>query len=264
MNSRRPTTSEAPALVCIACWLDLLGYGAMMDAAGFDPSHPKAKRPLARLRAFHRIVAKHSSGGFPSLVMNDGAVAYSNVELVRSDKVWRFIERCWALYGEATVTDQRNGGPGLRAVIAVGLRAKGSNRGIVAQDEELTRIVEEFAAGQIDKETTLGAVRKVRRVFDVVPPLQANFAFARAYSAEQDGTNAGLPGPNLYLDTAVFKDGVPKWIRADPAVSWTPKRPSMATSFVAVKEVEGVATEVANHAFKTGRELLDRLRFRGG
>lgn len=261
MNSGPNRSSSSPALVAIACWFDLLGYGAMMDAAGFDPSHAIARKPLARLRAFHRIVAKHSSGGFPTLVMNDGAVAYSNVELVRSDKVWRFIERCWALYGEATVTDQRNGGPGLRAVIAVGLRAKGSNRGIVAQDQELTKIVEDLASGMIDKDTALDGVRKVRRVFDVVPPLQANFAFARAYSAEQDGSEAGLPGPSLYLDTAVFKNGLPDWFKADPAVHWAAKRPSMATGFVAVREIGRVTAEAANRAFKTGQELLEQLRF---
>src|SRR3546814_20020971 len=77
----------------LACWLDLLGYGGAIDKAGFDPAHPLAQLPLRRLRAFHRIVSKHSSAGFPTLVMNDGAVAYSNVELVRSDKVWRSEER---------------------------------------------------------------------------------------------------------------------------------------------------------------------------
>src|SRR3546814_4085467 len=101
--------------------------------------------------------------------MNDGAVAYSNVELVRSDKVWRFVERCWALYQEATTTDRRSGGPGLRGVIAVGLRAKGSNRAIVAQDKELTAIIEDLVAGRIDKQKALANARKVRRGFDIIP-----------------------------------------------------------------------------------------------
>src|SRR3546814_17635755 len=81
------TKSVASSYVAIACWLDLLGYGGAIDKAGFDPAHPLAQLPLRRLRAFHRIVSKHSSAGFPKLVMNDGAVEYSNVELVRRDKV---------------------------------------------------------------------------------------------------------------------------------------------------------------------------------
>jgi hypothetical protein len=235
----------------------------MIDAAGFDPTHANARRPLARLRAFHRIVAKHSSGGFPTLVMNDGAVAYSNVEQVRSDKVWRFIERCWALYGEATLTDNRNGGPGLRAVIAAGLRAKGSNRGIVAQDDAIAAIIEDFAAGRLGLDETLTEARKVRRVFDIVPQLQANFAFTRAYEAEQSGTTGGFPGPNLFLDVALFKRGVPPWITAGPLKLWRPKKASLSTSFIAVTEMGKVPTDVAHAAFRTGRELLSVLSYPG-
>jgi hypothetical protein len=174
--------------------------------------------------------------------------------------VWRFIDRCWTLYAEATAADRSSDGPGIRAVIAVGLRAKGSNRGIVAQDEEHARIIEDFAAGRINKKTALGEACKVRRVFDIVPQLQANFAFARAYSAEQDGSKGGLPGPNLYLDIVVFKQGVPSWIKASPAVPWPAKRPSMATSFIAVEEISEVAAQEAQSAFRNGYELLDRLR----
>lgn len=252
------------AIVSIACWFDLLGYGEMIDEAGFDPTHAGAKRPIARLRAFHRVVSKHSGGGFPTLAMNDGAVAYSNVEQVRSDKVWRFIERCWALYGEATVTDMRNDGPGLRAVIAVGLRAKGSKRGIVAQDDAIAAIIDDLVAGRIGRDEAIAEARKIRRVFDIVPQLQANFAFTRAFEAEHAGTKAGLSGPNLYLDLAVFRSGVPPWILSGPTVPWRPKKTSLSTSFAAINEIHGVAPEVANEAFRTGRELLDLLRYPGG
>lgn len=259
MTGKR-TRSAASSYVAIACWLDLLGYGGAIDKAGFDPAHPLAQLPLRRLRAFHRIVSKHSSAGFPTLVMNDGAVAYSNVELVRSDKVWRFVERCWALYQEATTTDRRSGGPGLRGVIAVGLRAKGSNRAIVAQDKELTAIIEDLVAGRIDKQKALANARKVRRVFDIIPQLQANFAFSRAYEAEQAGSAAGFPGPNLYLDTAVFARDVPDWIIAGQPIAWTPKKASLATSFIAIRGIENVSDEVAHATIRSGQQLLELLR----
>lgn len=255
----RAATATAPAYVAIACWLDLLGYGGAIDKAGFDPAHPMARAPLRRLQAFHRIVSKHSSGGFPTLVMNDGAVAYSNVELVRSEKVWRFLQRCWALYGEALTTDRASGAPGLRGVVAVGLRAKGSNRGIIAQEDALTRIIEDLAAGRIDKAKALADARKVRRVFDIIPQLQANFAFTRAYEAEQSGTAGGFPGPNLFLDTAIFNDEVPHWIRSDPPFSWTPKKTSLATSFIALREIEPVPDDIAHAALRSGRQLLEIL-----
>jgi hypothetical protein len=153
--------------------MDLLGYGGTINEGGFDPAHPKVRKPLSRLYSFQRIVSKNSSGGFPTLVMNDGAVAHSNVENIRSDKVWRFIERCWTLYNEATAVDARAGGPGLRAVIVVGLRAKGGNRGIIAQEDALTVIIDSLASGEINRDTAVAEARKVRRIFDIVPQLQA-------------------------------------------------------------------------------------------
>lgn len=260
-RATRHSSAETPAIVALACWLDLLGYGAMMDAAGFDPTHPKAQKPLARLRAFHRIIAKHSSGGFPTLVMNDGAVAYSSVEPSRSDKVWRFLNRCWALYSEATTTDQRNEGPGLRAVVAVGLRARGSNRGIVAQDGAHSDIIDRLAAGAINADRAKLEARNVRRSFDIVPQLQANFAFARAYEAEQAGSRAGLEGPNLFLDIALFRHGIPEWIRSGPSIAWVARRPSLSTSFVALREIAPVEDEEARAALRTGSELIQHLRF---
>jgi hypothetical protein len=252
------------SIVAIACWMDLLGYGGTIDEGGFDPAHPSARKPLSRLYAFQRIVSKNSSGGLPTLVMNDGAVAYSNVENIRSDKVWRFIERCWTLYNEATAVDARAGGPGLRAVIAVGLRAKGSNRGIIAQEDALTAIIDSLARGEIDRDTAVAEARKVRRVFDIVPQLQANFAFTRAYEAESAGSKAGLPGPNLFLDEAVFAQGTPPWIRTGASVPWRPTKTSLSTSFVPLAEIDAVPVETARAAFRTGGQLRQVLNYPGG
>lgn len=261
-SGRATATTPTPPYIAIACWLDLLGYGGEIDKAGFDPTHPDARAPLRRLRDFQAVVSEHSSGGFPTLVMNDGAVAYSNIEPSRSDKAWRFIARCWALYQAATEIDLANGGPGLRGVIAVGLRAKGSNRGILAQDEAVTGIIEQLVAGTIDRKKALADARKVRRVFDIIPQLQANFAFTRAYEAETAGTAAGLPGPALYLDTAVFAHDLPHWIRSGPPVPWRPAKSSLATSFVALEAIEPVADEVAHTALRSGQVLRTILQGR--
>lgn len=260
MSSLRP--SVPTTLVAIVCWLDLLGYGSEMDNAGFDPAHPLAARPLARLRRFHRLVAKHSSAGFPTLAMNDGAAAYSNVGLVRNDSVWKFIERCWSLYSEASVLDLDNGGIGIRGVIAVGLRAKGSARGIDAQEKELVQIIEDLVAGRVDRAGAIARARRARRLFDIVPPLQANFAFARAYLAEQAGTADGLVGPNLFVDTHVFKCGVPTWMHAGQEIDWTAKRASLSTKFVPVIGFDFVPDHEAHKAFRNGEELKEILRKR--
>src|SRR5215469_632845 len=82
--------------VCAVCWFDLLGYGAMIADADFNPLHPKASEALARLRRFHAIVALNSGRSFRTLVMNDGAAAYRDLSLRGSDATLDFLERCWA------------------------------------------------------------------------------------------------------------------------------------------------------------------------
>jgi len=231
----------------------------MMEKAGFDPTHPAARKPLARLRAFHDVVSRQSGVTFPTLVMNDGAVAYAAASPTTPDPVWRFVQRVWQLYQAATIVDAKEGGPGLRAVIAVGLRAKGRRDGIDAQEAAFAELIDQVATAQMTVAQAKKASRSIRRSFDVVPTLQANFAFARAYLAETGGSKAGLPGPNLYLDAKVFRHGVPDWIEADPPVVWSPdKRPSLSTHFVAVHGFR-LVDRAAEH-FRTGRELYDVLR----
>jgi len=38
------------------CWIDLLGYGAMIAEAGFNPLHPKAAAAMQRLRRSMRLL----------------------------------------------------------------------------------------------------------------------------------------------------------------------------------------------------------------
>lgn len=158
----------SPSIVAIACCFDLLCYESTIEEACFDPIHPKAARPIARLRVFQRIVRDHNSAACPTLVINDGAVAQSNVEDVRSDKAWRFIERCWA-----------------------------------------------------------------------------------------------LPGPNLFLDTHIFKKGVPPWIRAERPCAWRPAKRSLSTSFIAVEAIAPGSDEEARDALGNGMGLRDLLSYPG-
>lgn len=226
MGSPR-TRSGSTAIVTIAAWFDLYAYGSEIEEACFDPVHPLAEKPIKRLCAFQRIVRENSTTKFPTLVINDGAAVQTNIEEPRSDKAWRFIQRCWKLYREATDADQRSGGLGLRAVIAVGLREKGARAGIVAQEEAQTAIIDALVRGEIDRDEAVTRSRNVRRVFDIVPALQANFAFTRAYEAESSGKHGGFPGPNLFLDTIILKDGPPDWIEAGPPLPWRPDKTSL-------------------------------------
>lgn len=235
--------------------MDLLDYGRDLDRAGFDPTHSSAGRPITRLRAFHRVVAEHSGPSFPTLAMNDGAAINRDLGLTSNDKLWKFIRQCWALYGEATATDVGLGGAGLRSVLAIGLRAKGSARGIDAQDEAFVGILEAFAAEKIDLAAAISAARRIRRNFDMVPELQANFAFARAYEAERAGARAGLHGPNFFVDKLAFRNAVPGWLHVTTEHRWVARLPSLSTTFVSVAGVSPTVDSSVSTTLRSGREL---------
>lgn len=256
--------SGTASIVTIACWFDLYAYGTEIEEACFDPSHSSAEKPIRRLRAFQRIVRDNSSTAFSTLVINDGAAAQTNIEEPRSDKAWVFLQRCWKLYREATELDLRSGGLGLRAVIAVGLRAKGAKAGIVAQEEAHTGIIDALVCGEIDRDEAVSRARKVRRAFDIVPALQANFAFTRAYEAESSGQAGGFPGPNLFLDTMLFRGDTPDWIDAGPARPWRPEKRSLSTSFITVRSILAVDDTEARASLRNGRELRALLGYPGG
>ncbi len=262
---RPRTRSASTAIVTIAAWFDLYAYGSEIEEACFDPAHHLADKPIKRLRAFQRIVRENSTRMFPTLVINDGAAAQTNIEEPRSDKAWLFLQRCWKLYQEATEADKRSGGLGLRAVIAVGLRAKGARAGIVAQEEAHTEIIDALVRGDIDRDEAVSRARNVRRVFDIVPALQANFAFTRAYEAESSGKKGGFPGPNLYLDTMMFKeDVIPTWVEASAPRPWRPTKRSLSTSFIAVTGFLPAHDATARAGLRTGRELRALLSHPGG
>lgn len=241
--------------------MDLLGYGAMLNLASFDPYSTVSKQAIDRLRLFQDIVSKKSLVGFPSLVINDGAVAYADVGIDARNKVLTFLERSWAMFKAADAADKSVDGYGVRAVVAAGLRAKGSRRGFMKQDASYAEIIRNLAAGRMTESEALAAMRKVRRVHDIVPQLQANFAFSRAYEAEASGSKGGFSGSRFFLDRSIFAGDIPPWIEASPPIPWEPgaQIASLATSFVAI-ETFGVVPDGAERSLRTGRQLYERLR----
>jgi len=258
----RATSSTGTRIVSLAFWLDLRGYGAMLNTAGFDPTCPEARDAIARLRRFQEVVAEHSRTRFPTLVINDGAVAYRDIGVRVTDEAWPFIERCWNLYTAAMDADRKLGGVGLRGVVAAGLRARGSNRGILAQNDAITKIINDLADGRITREEAISAAAGVRRVSDIVPQLQANFAFSRAYTAEQGARSGKLQGSRFYLESRVFSDGVPDWMTAGEPIHWQPKADWLSTLATTFVEVQAIAPPAINpeKAIRTGGELLPLLQ----
>ena len=109
-----------PFQIAIVCWIDLLGYGAMIAEADFNPLHPKAVDAMKRLRSFHKTVADHSARIFPTLVMNDGAAAYRDLSMRSRSPTHDFLMRAWRLFQSIQKDETANGLPGARVVMATG------------------------------------------------------------------------------------------------------------------------------------------------
>ena len=226
-----------PFQVAVACWIDLLGYGGMISAAAFNPMHPEAREALARIRTFHRIVAEHSVRHFPTLVMNDGAVAYRDLSLRARSVTHDFLMRAWEMFEAVRLEDMNHGHPGPRMVLACGFRMRGRRAGLDASRDNFTSIIARLQNQEIDAEQAVREAASMRPHFDIVPQLQANFAFTKAYAAEQTGTKGGLPGPAFYVDLSIFGANRPGWIDLGPDIDWSHPNLNLQAKFAVVKEI---------------------------
>jgi len=226
-----------PFQVSVACWIDLLGYGRMIAEADFNPLHPKSKDALRRLRQFHQIIASHSNRQFPTLVMNDGAVAYRDLSLRSRSVTHDFLTRSWKLFKDIRTREEAHGYPGARLVLGCGFRMRGRGAGIDAANKHFQSLVSRLESGEIDASQAIHEAASVRPTFDIVPQLQANFAFTKAYVAESSGEQGGLRGPNFYVDIVLFASSTPDWLVLGPEIPWSHQRLGMQATFASVLDI---------------------------
>jgi hypothetical protein len=232
---RKGGRNSLPFKVAIVGWIDLLGYGDMIADVDYNPIANQAKKPITRLRAFHRIVAEHSTRNFRTLVLNDGAVAYRDLSMRGSANTVDFFCRAWDLYDAVQSSETRNGFAGARMVVAPGLRAKGSRRAIDYTSGHLDSILRRMADGTISADQAVREAAAIEKYFDVLPQLQANFAFSKAYIAEQSGEKFGLKGPAFYVDNMIFDGAKPDWIDADEPIDWKMPKYRLEATFHPVR-----------------------------
>jgi len=188
--------------VSLATWIDLLGYGKKIGTANFDPNNPKAQKPQDRLRRFHDIVKENAETEFfPTLVLNDGVVAYRDLRKDDASDTNDFFHRSLKLYSKVNEQDCI----GARMVLASGFRNLGSDAGNEYTRENLRKILDDYKNCCIDLDEATNKVYPFRPPYAIIPQLQENFAFARAYTAEKSGSGGKLAGPNFYVDLNIFK-----------------------------------------------------------
>ncbi|SNY51585.1 hypothetical protein SAMN06297129_2170 [Pseudooceanicola antarcticus] len=249
-----------PFQVSIVAWGDLLGYGGKIAEAAFNPMDERAKSSISRMREFHRIVAEHSSRHFPSLVINDGVAAFRDLSLRSRSNGHEFLEKSWELFNAINALEARRGDPGIRMVVACGFRMRGRRAKTESDHSKVNSILHRFREGQMSAEQAIREASTARPSFDVVPQLQANFAFTKAYVAESSGSGGGLPGSNFYLDTALLLDPTCAWPSGENGIMWRHNTLGLDTEFrrvtnlPKVKNPEGAASEM-----RTGLEVAQFL-----
>lgn len=257
---RKGGASSLPFKVAIVGWIDLLGYGNMIADVDYNPIADLAKKPINRLRTFHRIVAEHSTRNFRTLVLNDGAVAYRDLSLRGSANTVDFFCRAWDLFSAVQSSEVRGGFAGARMVVAPGLRAKGSRRAINYTTGHLDSILRRMANGTISADQAVREAAAIEKYFDVLPQLQANFAFSKAFIAEQSGRKFGINGPAFYVDNLIFDGDKPDWIYADEPIAWEMPQYRLQATFHSVRAAQRPKGSLAEiQGFRDGFSIANQI-----
>jgi hypothetical protein len=225
-----------PIAVSVACWVDLLGYGAMIAEAQFNPLHHRSNEAFQRLHNFHSAVAASSHRHFSTLVMNDGAVAYRDLSMRSRSVTYDFLLRCWGLFERIREMEIAQGFPGARMVLAAGLRMRSSKLDQPTSDKAAS-ILDRLRDRKISAEQAIREALRHQEPFGVVPELQANFAFTKAYVADTDGSQGGLSGPEFFVDLSLFAGPSPEWLELGQAVAWRNERLQLEATFAPIRNI---------------------------
>lgn len=246
--------------VAATTWIDLLGYGPAIASAEFNPMHPNSVRMMRRLRNFHEVVAKHSHRYFRSFTINDGAVLSRDLSW-RSASVTRdFLVRSWRLFRDVQQAEFNAGEPGARLVLAAGFRVPGSKRGIDASFAHIRSIFDRLDDRVITKEQAMREAAMHRPYSDLMPQLQANFAFTKAYLAEQSGSSGGLPGANFYVDLVLLNEALPvSWLRLGKPIDWSYPKLDLRARFASLSDISVPPATDPDEAFRDGLAVAQAL-----
>ena len=210
------TAGGTRRLVEVSCvaWLDLLGYGSMLRASCFDPTEPSAEPALRRLRTFHDVIAKHSGKYLRTAVMNDGAAAYRDLSPRSHSVTYDFLRRTFELFKEINRLEREASFHGCRCVLAAGFRVRRESDVKAQMFGSIgSYLKKEVNESRMTVGQAINQALSMKPYYDVIPELQSNFAFAKAYLADRGGSDEGLPDPNFYVDLSIFEESVPSWLR---------------------------------------------------
>jgi len=227
-------------------WIDLLGYGSMLEAAAWNPTSVAAKQAIDRIVKFQEIVTLHSTSQFPTFVMNDGAVAYRDLSARSFTPTFDFLRRAYALHSEINAAEAAKNHPGARAVLAVGLRVRRTvDYSRRLNEGEGLRIREKLNSGEISGDQAISHALMARHHCDSTPELQHNYALTKAYLADSSGTKGGIGGARFFVDRNIFGESVPKWVTHDAPAKWESR--GMRGVFLPISSIDITAANACEH-----------------
>ena len=208
--------------VFAVAWIDLLGYGSMLRECGFDPTSSQANAAVTRLEMFNEISLKHANLNFPILQINDGIAAWRELSFRTNSVTQDFICRSLEFFYDLSQREKANGFPGPRMVIATGVRMKMKSIKSEISNQRANRLIDKVKQKDITYEQAIHQACSYSQYANGVQELQANFAFTKAFLAEDSGSKHGIAGNNVYIDMSFFgkEDNKIQCIELDVPFMW--------------------------------------------
>jgi hypothetical protein len=233
--------------ISVALWVDLLGYGSMLQGAAWDPTSEQAEAALERIVNFQKVVSRHSMRNFPTFVMNDGAVAFRDLSPRTNAVTFDFLRRAVELHTAINAQDQALGHPGARAVLAAGFRVRRTiDYSSRLNSGEGKAIKKKLGAGLMPVDQAINHALMARHHCDSTPLLQHNYAMTKAYLAESAGSRGGFEGAELFIDMNIIgSEGAP-WIKFEKQVSWSGR--GMSGEFGLLSSLDSQAAQGCGYA----------------
>lgn len=217
--SKTKKGSKRKVEVSICAWIDLLGYGSMLTESQYDPTVNLSLKAVERLETFHKTAAKHSHRRFNIHALNDGLICSMDIS-PRTQKVTSdFIKRIIKLHEEINIVDAAIGYYGARTIIASGFRIRSTEK-ITVESGIKNAIFRRLDEGTLTVKEAINMAMQSRPYFGVIPELQANFAFTKAYLVDNAGSKGGFAGPNCFIDLSIFSNPLPNFISFSEYINW--------------------------------------------
>jgi hypothetical protein len=113
--------------------------------------------------------------------------------------------------------------------------------------------------GDIDAQQAVHESRLIRSYSDILPQLQVNFAFTKAYLAEKSGKKGGLAGAQCFIDLALFENRECKGFQFGPRIHWKEVGYKMAADFAPLLGMTYTRSRPAPKGLRSGLEVAQHL-----